>query len=669
MPTSPYVHIEYVAMLLVQLRPSSVLDIGLGNGKMGFIARDILDVMYGERYHKGNWQIRIDGIEAYKDYIQDHQRYIYDNIYIGDAYEVIDRLGSYDIVILGDVLEHFPKDRAWLFLDKCALHSNLALIVNIPIGPAPQPAIYDNDYERHLSEWHVEELTPYCTDSRQWTLTSGMRYGSFLINKDSYLLQRATVLFKEANRLKDEGQQDRAINLYSYLLKLRPKVPEFYNNLGTVYVEKNYTREALSCFKKAVELNPNFAVAFFNLANAYRDLGNHAQAIENYLRAIELDPLMADATYNLGNLFRKLGRYDEALVAYETTIRMDNTFGKAYNNRGAILYQKGLVSEAIELYKKAIELDNNDADAHWNLSLALLLKGNFKEGWPLYEWRFKTKDFPPRDLPMPLWDGGSSEGTILLHAEQGLGDAIHFVRYVPLVAKKGLRVILQCHSELVRLFETIKDIERCISFAEQVPPCDFHSPLMSLPMLFKTDLNSIPNDVPYLHIPPTVKAFWASKTKNGPNLKVGLVWAGKPEYKNDHIRSVSLSLFEPLMVLEGIELYSLQLGSAGREADRYPKIIDLTRHINDFLDTAGLVSNLDLVISVDTAVAHLAGAMAKPVWIMLPYCPDWRWMLNRHDSPWYPTARLFRQEAYGDWHGVISRLKAEVRMQTKGNSH
>ncbi len=664
MPTSPYAHIEFVVYLLSSLRPTSILDIGLGNGKMGFIARDLLDVMFGERYLKAHWTTLIDGIEAFSDYIQAHQRFIYDNIFIGDAFELIDSLGNYDLIILGDVLEHLEKDRGWQLLDKCALHANRAMIINIPLGEAPQPNIYNNEFERHRASWFEDELGPFCDYSNVYTLESGLQYGSFLVRRDKYLYKRAEVLFIAGNDFKDKGQFKEAIESYIYSLRLRPEVPEPYNNLGTVYIAMQRLKEAISCFQKALQINQDFAIAHFNLANAYRDSKEEHSAISHYLRAIELDPQMHDAAYNLGNLYQRMGQYDEALVAFDMATLMNGSFAKAYNNSGAIRYLRGEYEEALELYKKAIALEPEHAEAHWNLSLLHLLKGNFKDGWPEYEWRWKTRDYRPRTFDKPLWDGKEGSGTILLHAEQGIGDAIHFVRYSPMVKAMGLKVIVQCHDELVRLFKGIKGIDRVFGFQDPLPYFDFHCPLMTLPLLFKTDLSCIPADTPYISVEHAKVAQYQAMIKNNGNLKVGLVWAGKIEFTNNRFRSMSLKTLTPLFDVKGVDFYSLQKGPASAEARGFENIIDLTYTLRDFSDTAGLISNLDLVISVDTAVAHLAGALAKPVWIMLPYCPDWRWMLHRDDSPWYPTARLFRQDTFNDWTKTIMAVKESLVSMT-----
>ncbi|MFQ3573348.1 MAG: tetratricopeptide repeat protein, partial [Thermodesulfovibrionales bacterium] len=384
-------------------------------------------------------------------------------------------------------------------------------------------------------------------------------------------------------------------------------------------------------------------------------------AVSHYIKALELNPLDPESAYNLGNLYAELDRYDEAIVAYETALTISPHHLKALNNLGAVRHILCDLDRAIDCYNKVIQMDPDNPDAHYNKSLSLLLKGDFKEGWRLYEWRFKRQDYPPRIYPMRLWDGKTLRGSLLIYAEQGLGDTIQFVRYIKLLKDKGLKVFLHCQDELVSLMRhSFDDVCDVISLNDPHPRCNFYFPLMSLPCIFQTDLGSIPSELPYIRPDERYVDKWRDLIGCDGGFKVGIVWAGKPEHKYTRMRSVRLGVFEPIFDIKGISFFSIQKGEASKDAEKYDFIRDYTAEISDFSDTAGLIQNLDLIISIDTSVAHLAGALAKPVWILLPCSPDWRWLLGRDDSPWYKTARLFRQKRIGQWDDVILMLKKEM---------
>ncbi|MCX8026540.1 MAG: tetratricopeptide repeat-containing glycosyltransferase family protein [Thermodesulfovibrionales bacterium] len=662
MPTSPYAHVGFVSAIFSGLRPKSILDVGIGFGKMGFIARDVLDVMYNERYKKEDWRVVIDGIEIFEPYIQEHQRFLYNNIYIGDAFEVIDRLGTYDLIIIGDVLEHLEKKKGWLFLDKCCLHCNTAILINIPLGETQQGAIYNNEFETHLSYWYEEELTPLAAFKHIITLSNGMPYGVFLIDKNRFLAERIKQLAFIAIEMQQKGDIDNAIDTFRYINTLKPDIPDCHLNIGTLLAQKGNHDDALKYLKKALELNPKSSIAHYNIAKVYKEKKAYNDAINHYIEALTLNPLDPEPAYNLGNLYAELDRYDEAIVSYQIAIKTQPNHTKALNNLGAVRHILCQLDEAICCYDKVIQIDPTNADAYYNKSLSLLLKGEFQEGWKLYEWRFKRQDYPPRTYPMQIWDGTTFRGTILIYAEQGLGDTIHFVRYLKPLSQKGLEVYLHCHDELVSLIkEGVEGVSDVIPFSNDHQRYDFYFPLMSLPRVFKTDINSIPSEVPYIKPHQRQILKWQEVVSNHECFKIGLVWTGKPEHKYTRMRSFSLETLEPLFDIKGIKFFSLQKGDARKEALKYGFIKDYTNRIMDFSDTAGLINNLDLIISVDTSVAHLAGAMAKPVWILLPFSPDWRWLLNRDDTPWYKTARLFRQERLGDWGTVILKIKQELQ--------
>ncbi len=328
-----------------------------------------------------------------------------------------------------------------------------------------------------------------------------------------------------------------------------------------------------------------------------------------------------------------------------------------------VLCDDGHAQEAIAACRQAIALNPDLAIAHSNLSLVLLTFGHFEEGWREHEWRLKCgPKFRPRLFHQGQWNGEDIAGkTILLYAEQGFGDAIQFARYAPLMADLGAKVVLECHPELVQLFTSLRGIERLVAAGEPLPDFDFHCPVLSLPLAFERRLKIIPAQVPYISPGPQLIDQW--KRRIGPKtdaFKAGIVWAGRPTHTNDRHRSMKLRQFAPLAGIEHLEFYSLQKGPATTEMASAPpgfRLYNFTSDLADFVDTAAMIANLDMIIAVDTAVAHLAGALGKNVWVMLPYAADWRWLRGRNDSPWYPTMRLFRQKSWGDWDGVVGEVR------------
>ncbi len=419
--------------------------------------------------------------------------------------------------------------------------------------------------------------------------------------------------------------------------------------------------------KPAYEISPA-AEAYYNLGVSLHERGQLDKAIQLYQMAVAHEPNFAEAYLNLGIVFKEKGQPDEAIQCCKKAIEIRPDYAMAYYNLGNAYVLKGQFDEATKFYQKAIEINPDYAEAHWNIALLNLLSGNFKEGWKGYEWRLELEDVSPkRNFLQPLWDESNISGRIiLLHAEQGFGDTIQFIRYAPLVAQRGAKVIVECQKELTTLLKNVGGIQDIIAHGEQLPEFDVHCPLLSLPLVFGTTLETIPEKIPYISADPTLVKKWREKiVLDNSKFKIGLVWAGDPRLKDDRTRSCSLEIFAPLTQFEDVIFYSLQKGEAANQAKNPPKnmkLIDYTDEINDFSDTAALIENLDLIISIDTAVAHLAGALGKPVWTLLPFVPDWRWMLNREDSPWYPTMRLFRQPSPGDWEPVIGRIVKELKI-------
>ncbi|HEY8748722.1 MAG TPA: tetratricopeptide repeat protein [Tepidisphaeraceae bacterium] len=456
---------------------------------------------------------------------------------------------------------------------------------------------------------------------------------------------------------------------------VRPDSPEIHYNLGITLHEDRRPQEALVAYKKALALRPDYPEALNNLGNVLHELMDFEAAIMVYQRAVTLQPNLADAFNNLGRALKEVGRLDEAISAYRTAVSLRLNFADAHSNLGNALVQAGEVDAALAEYGRALQSDESAAasdkdielqphlyDAQWNCALAMLLQGDFERGWSLYEVRNRAKAgaVDPAFLES-FWDGSELAGQrILLLGEQGLGDTIHFIRYAPMVAGRGGRMVLVCQSKLASLLRGQLGLEEIVSIGEPLPQFDVCCPLMSLPHIFKTRQDTIPHDVPYLSAEPIRVQQWKQRLKAIPAaMRVGLVWAGNPTFGNDRHRSIALEAFALLAKVDGVRFFSLQKGEASRQAQLASHGIDLidwSEELLDFSDTAALISNLDLVIAVDTAVAHLAGALAKNTWTLIPFAPDWRWRLNRTHSDWYPTMRLFRQPKRGDWATPLNEL-------------
>ncbi|MFH1028674.1 MAG: tetratricopeptide repeat protein, partial [Pseudomonadota bacterium] len=403
--------------------------------------------------------------------------------------------------------------------------------------------------------------------------------------------------------------------------------------------------------------------AGYRLGGTLKEAGDLVGAESCFRQIVEQHPDLPDPQYSLGVVLQLQGRLPEAISHYRAATALDPGFVKAHYNLANALLHSALYRDAIESAKTTIKYDPMHADAHWLLGMLLLQCGDFANGWREYEWRWKASGFTSRtpDLGCRQWDGSPLVGrTLLIHMEQGRGDMIQFIRYASLAAGMGGQVVVCALPELVSLLATVDGISLVVDRNGTLPVFDVHIPVQSLPYVFGTILETVPANVPYLRPDPVKVAEWQRLFPDGRRFRIGLVWQGTPTHRNDHNRSCPLSEFVPLSGLAGVDFYSLQIGTGSEQIHGMPEcmtVVDLTGRIQDFSDTAAMIANLDLVISVDTAVAHLAGALGKPVWTMLPYVPEWRWLLGRDDSPWYPGMRLFRQTAPGDWKSVFCKLK------------
>jgi tetratricopeptide (TPR) repeat protein len=440
---------------------------------------------------------------------------------------------------------------------------------------------------------------------------------------------------------------------------------DFKNALeaGILAQKNGKLREAEEIYRSVLRENPDHSDALHLLGTIAFRAGKPSDAVALIRRAIAINPSNPNYFNNCGPPLRMLGRYEEAAASYRECLRLDPCHTEAWYNLGKTFSDAGRPAEAVTAYNRQLELHPNHLSTQWNRSLANLLLGNFQDGWREYEMRWEATPFKRRQFPHPAWSGEDLDGkTLLIHAEQGLGDTIQMLRYATLAADRGARVVVECQPELICLAASTPGVTAVIARGEALPAFDFEIPTMSLPLAFGTTLETIPNKIPYLHAEAERISKWKTRLeKLPPTRKLGLVWAGGEKNPNNAKRSISLSDFNPLAKIPGIEWISLQKGPAAAQSGSAAfSIHDWTNELHDFADTAALVECLDGVVTVDTAVAHLAGALGKPVWILIPMAPDFRWLMDRADSPWYPTARLIRQRTHGAWSDAVENLATEL---------
>ncbi|MEK0187483.1 tetratricopeptide repeat protein, partial [Microcoleus anatoxicus] len=463
-----------------------------------------------------------------------------------------------------------------------------------------------------------------------------------------------------------QGDTNAAISYYQTALKLEPTWSEIAHNLGNLFKEQGQTQAAIACYQKALETNPDLINTIIALGTVWQQQGEFQAAIDCYQQALKLDSNNAECVNNIGAGYHEQGKIQLAISYYQQALKLKPDLIDAINNLGHAFVDIGQFKSAFSCHCRALELQPENSTAHVEFALSLLLFGDLRRGFAEYEWRWRTSQLQPRQFTQPVWDGSSLQGkTILLHVEQGFGDSIQFIRYAPMLYSQGAKVILVCYPELMRLFSTVAGVEYLSLNFKDLPAFDVHAPLMSLPYILGTTLETIPANIPYLAPPAECKFALASDAK----LKVGIVWAGNPKRRKNAQRSCNLSDFMQFLDVPGIAIYSLQKNlSEGDRALLHQHLVpDLSPHLNDFADTASAISQLDLVISVDTSVAHLAGALGKPVWVLLSFAPDWRWLLDREDNPWYPTARLFRQSQPENWQGLFEDVKGALSLLVSAN--
>jgi tetratricopeptide (TPR) repeat protein len=449
---------------------------------------------------------------------------------------------------------------------------------------------------------------------------------------------------------------------YDQALALKPGFAEAWRGLGDAQCGQQRHADALASYDRSLALHPGSAETHNNKGNALHQLRRHAEALASYDAALNVNPGYVEALCNRVASLVQLDRYEEAVASCERVLAFKPGHVKALNNRGLVLHDLGRYADAIESFDAALALDPAYASARFNRGLCRLALGNFEQGWRDHEWRWQCDTFtaPRRDFAQPLWLGREDirGKTILLHAEQGFGDTIQFARYTQAVAGRGARVLLEVQPALVSLFSGLAGTDQILGKGYVLPAFDVHCPLLSLPLAMDTRLENVPAPIPYLHAGEAALETWAARLGPKSQLRIGVASSGSPTHQNDRNRSIALAKIATL-VRPGTQFVFLQ--NDVRPGDREflvsrSDIPFFASELENFSDTAALVSHMDLVISVDTSIAHLAGALAKPVWILLPYAMDWRWLHEREDSPWYPAARLFRQSTPGDWDGVLARV-------------
>ena len=470
--------------------------------------------------------------------------------------------------------------------------------------------------------------------------------------------------------LKELGHINDAVQCHRRAVEIKPDYAEAHYKLGNALNELGQFNNAAECYRQALEINPEYTYAHINLGNVLHKRGKINEAIDCYLRALEIKPDFAEVHNNLGILLMECNRLTEAEISYRRALELKPDFADAHANLGNLLLQSKRLIEAKSSYSLALELNPIDPDAHTNLAITLLTLGDMKAGWEQNEWRWETLQMLPdrRNFAQPQWRGEAAEGrTLLIHAEQGFGDTLQFCRYVQLVAARRIRIILEVQKPLIRLLGNLPGVEQVIGTGETLPIFDIHCPMLSMPLALGTTLATIPCSIPYLQADENQINAWHVRLSALPNkgYRVGLVWAGNPRTNllphlaaTDRRRSVTPELLAPLFNLPGFHFFSLQKdGTAAPES--FP-LTDFMHEMNDFADTAALIANLDLVISVDTAVVHLAGAMGKSVWMLDRFDSCWRWLDKRQDSPWYPSLRIFRQPSPGNWQAAVKKVIEEL---------
>lgn len=516
------------------------------------------------------------------------------------------------------------------------------------------------------------------------------------LNPNDFML-----IFNTANELYNNGHNEEAIAYYDRALKIRKDVEQVYFNKGIVFTQLNKHAEAADCFMQAINTNRNYDRAYVHAGNAFEKCDKHNEAIAIYKEGLDIDHSNADLHFRLGSVYKHKDMFQEAITELRTAteknrdnlvykLELANTLhlidgseeaAKLYQtilehnpenhhvlyNLGYTVKKMGYIDEALEIYNKVLEMEPNYALARFSRSLIYLILGDWKRGWQEYEWRWAAYDESPKKFDAPVWDGSDIRGRrILLYAEQGLGDTIQFIRYAELVKDLGAHVIVETQDAVKDILKLCPYIDEVYSRGERLPHFDTHIALMSLPLVFDTQIETTPHNIPYIYAKPELVAYWADQLKDDHNFKIGICWQGNPNYRTQFLRqavagkSMHVKNFEPIARLKGISLYNLQkMGGEDQLQELAPDVeiksfgSDFDKHNGRFMDTMAVMKNLDLIITIDTGTCHVAAALGIPTWNLLPNPADWRWMIDRNDTPWYNNMRLFKQPSPGDWQGAI----------------
>lgn len=505
-------------------------------------------------------------------------------------------------------------------------------------------------------------------------------------------LEAAVVSYQQAVRLKPDyaeacanladalaglGRLAEAAAGYQQALALRPTDPRLHKCLGNALARMDKFPEAEASYREAIRRAPAYAEAINDLGIAHARQNRLDDAIASYRRAIEVKPSFVEALNNLGNALRSAGRFEESLECYRRALEQKPNYADAHNNLGIAYAEQGRFDEAVASYTQCLKLRPDHVDAHMNRALTWLRKGDYAQGWAEYEWRWKKRSLTNRPPIMPQWNGFPLAGRrILLFTEQGLGDTIQFVRFCNVLKRQGAgAVILECPEVLVPVLSRTPGIDHLVPQGQPLPDYDVYCPLMNVPGLTATSVESIPAEVPYVFADPELLESWRRELAGIAELKVGINWQGNPKYAGDRHRSIPLAAFEPLARVPGVRLYSIQqlhgLDQLEALKGRFP-VTDLGSRLNrttgPFLDSAAVMRNLDLLITCDSSPAHLAGALGAPVWMAISSTPDWRWLSHREDTPWYPSLRIFRQAERFVWGPVFERMAAELRAMARARA-
>ncbi|MBM4068048.1 MAG: tetratricopeptide repeat protein [Planctomycetes bacterium] len=468
-----------------------------------------------------------------------------------------------------------------------------------------------------------------------------------------------------AAALTQQGNLEEAAAACRQALALKPELAEAHNNLGNVLRQQRQFDDAIASCRYALALKPDFAEAHNNLGAALTGANQYADAEAHCREALARKPDLVEALNNLANALWPQGRFDEAEECCRLALQRKPHFAEAYHVLGVVLMKQQRLDAAVQSFDEALRLNPDLAEAHLDVAMALLLAGNFERGWKEYEWRLKCKGYMLRPFTHPVWDGEDATGkTVLILPEQGFGDKIQFIRYARMVKQRCGRVIFACPETLHPLLRDCPGVDEIITPSSS-PTFAYLVPVMSLPRAFRTTLDTIPADIPYLKTDDALVSKWRNELERVDGFKIGIAWQGSIKHPEDRHRSIPLQRLAPLAKVPGVRLISLQKGPGSEQVQLAGfDVLELGPRLDEdtgpFLDSAAVMKGLDLVIAADTSLAHLAGALGVPVWVAISYAPDWRWMLERQDTPWYPTMRLFRQADFGDWDSVFEEMAGEL---------